>query len=931
MMLKRSAPASENAWPAQKAKSGNIQLDERRTESRARTEEPAASAMSLDHIVRSIDLESQRAFVGALPSEDAVRAPDRHRDWWHVALPGRVTSALTFAASKWRHLSHIRLDLHAASLAPPDDTPPAAAAAAADPLGPLNGRHSVSACYAAAFAAAAAAGVRLPGVTSLQLRVSSAELWALAAAEAAAAALGERGGWPVLPIDADEAAAAALRRRAAAALVLSPALAAALAALFPCLAELSLVGPWASPDKTAAAAFAALSPAALPALTRLRLPVRVAASRHLRLLTATRALTISGEDLRPLPALAAAMARVSVGGEAGADAGRPTTRTQLALQALTCLQELTLSHVCVQRLLEGPAAELPAGLQRIRLVQASFLLPPDVPAAADAAAAALLRSAAAAELHVHHLLLDWPALLLSVAVLQPKTAAATAAAALDAGTGVLRLGSGAGGSSSSASRRTRFGRGFGRRGGLSGFGDFGPGWEPSAPLDVPQLAALVRALAAPLGLDVLHVDAVDVTGRQRSQHSLTDAAAAAVAAAGGGGGGAAAVPVLERAWRVLEAFAAGGPDAALALAPPPPPRQQQQQQQAQELWAAPVVAPAAVAGPLPPVLPPAAFAHPDGDRRRLHRLGSDDLDGKARRLLRLLCGAAQLLGRSGAVGGGSSGGGGLSRRAADATAAAAAARATTPAPAPAAVFPVWLARPPAVLSGAAPTAAAAAHTAKLCEAVPAALPRLLRLLPRGWFLYVGHSCERELARCLQSAAAAAAAAVGDDASRDSHLRYSGAVWMAVLPECRPRGVCVDGVFAGRLRCVGEGQWGGEGSAGAVPSPPAGPQPPPEQPEQLVPMLPGALAAFAAAAWVAEEDEEGAELEEAAAVAAVGPHVADMDLSAAFDLEFPVGAMPGGGLAGDQEGDEVWGAAGPGHDGGGDDVIGGPLDLMELDG
>ncbi|KAG2445194.1 hypothetical protein HYH02_008662 [Chlamydomonas schloesseri] len=1555
MMLKR-APVCDVAHSAKKAKTNSAQPSVRRAASQAlNAVEPMASTpMGLDQIVRNMDLEGQRAFVSALRSEDAVRLraccrvlrdlvdfhmtcvritvaepndaaapgsparrpPGRHDgDWWHATFPARLTSALALAASKWNHLTHIRLDLHATSLAPPpDDTLPAAAAAAAahDPLGPLNGRRSVSARYAAAFAAAASADVRLPGVTSLELQVSSAELWAVTAAEAAAAASGGRR-WP-MPLDKDgEAAMAALRRRAAAPLVLSPALAAALATLFPSLTELSLVGPWASPDRSeahipdnaqlnmllpmgqqmqqmqelharrdrlraaAAAAFAALAPPALPRLTRLRLPVRVATSRHLCLLTATRALAISGEDLRPLPAIAADLARVSVGGQAGAGHGH-ATRTQLALRPLTCLQELTLSHVKLQRLLEGPPSERPTSLQRVRLLQGSFILPPDLPAAADPAAAALLRSAASTELHVHYLLLDWPARLLSVSVLQPKTSptvatAASAAAALGvAGTGVLRLGTAAAGSSSSASWRDHLYRRRGGRGG--GFGGYGPGWEASPPLDVMQMAALVRSLAAPLGLAVLQVDAVDVTCRQHSPHSLAAAVVAIAAAPGGGGadgGGGGALPVQERAWRVLEAFASGGPAAVLALEPPPPPPQEQQQP-LQEPWAAPGVAPVLVADPLPPLaaaafaadlhlqplplpavpalpvplqqgdnaaqaqppfppphhvgihvfgppadmmppaaapapapgvaaapvgipaaaipfpffaaphlhfgpgpaaaaaaadaqpppppppvgmepaaavpaaavavpaaaaapflagpllglaahplfapaqaplhaapypIPPAAqpappaaavpplpalhanvqlaanialhvldpppppaaaaaaaaaaandpqaayrlrrreaarahlrrmrqhcgrgdpaaiaaatataaaaaaaaadpvaeetmllaatdaaitaaaaaagtlpaaaaatpgpmppavataaaaraartrpppppaplerllvgrattdlslssaarlqrlmggagrgcggavasvevvpgggsgvdgfvellqllpnaaaalpatgatakavaaaapqrlprhlvldsgygfvlsHARPDPDQHQLHFPGmppalvaamaalrqwrhngidhsrhrclpldlvaavlatwpagalqsltllpgtepvwrgeadadlnlylseqeqqqqlhryphhharSDGLDGKARRLLRLLCGAAQLLDRrrrGTAAGGGASGGGAAQPRSA---AAAATAATSAAAPAPAAVFPVWLLRSPALQPGAVASAVAAAHAAKLAAALAAAVPRLLQLLPRGWFLYVGHGGERELARCLEAAAASSNNVTADGSQ---NLCYSGAVWMSVLAECRPRGVCVEGVFAGKLECVGEGRWSNEAfgvgaAAGAAAVPPADPQaqPPQQQPQlqmlqpQMPQMQPANLAAVVAAALVAAEEaaaeaeaEAEVDLAEAAAAAAgddldlAGADAeieldvdVDLELDGALEFGLPA-AAPGGGL-----GDEgVWGggaaaaaAALFGAEGGDDNgFIAGPVDLMDVD-
>ncbi|KAG2445191.1 hypothetical protein HYH02_008659 [Chlamydomonas schloesseri] len=1482
MMPNPRAPASTGV--ANSAKKAKTSSTVRRAASQALDAvEPVASMpMGLDHVVRNMDLEGQRAFVSALRSEDAVRlrtccrvlrdlvdfhmtclcitvaepngaaapgsparryAPSvppspasppphpampplpppmlalhpnplhafplgdaaavppippahappgvpppaapyppsaspqgRHGgDWWHATFPARLTSALTFAASKLNHLTHIRLDLHATSLAPPpDDTPPAAAAAAAahDPLGPLNGRRSVSARYAAAFAAAASAGVRLPGVTSLDLRVSSAELWAVTAAEAAAAASGGRR-WP-MPLDKDgEAAMAALRRRAAAPLVLSPALAAALATLFPSLTELSLVGPWASPDRSeahipdnaqlnmllpmgqqmqqmqelharrdrlraaAAASFAALAPAALPRLTRLRLPVRVATSRHLCLLTATRALAISGEDLRPLPALAADLARVSVGGQAGAAPGH-ATRTQLALQPLTCLQELTLSHVRVKRV-----SERPTGLQRLRLLQASYTLPPDLPAAADPAAAALLRSAASTELHVHHLLLDWPARLLSVSVLQPKASppvatAASAAAALGvAGTGVLRLGTAAAGSSSSSSSASWRDHLYRRRGGRGGgFDGYGPGWEASPPLDVMQLAALVRSLAAPLGLAVLQVDAVDITCRQHSPHSLAAAVVAIAAAPGGGGadgGGGGALPVQERAWRALEAFASGGAAAVLALEPPPPPPQEQQQL-LQEPWAAPGVAPVLAADPLPPLaaaafaadlhlqplplplpaaplpaapypIPPAAqpappaaaapplpalhanvqlaanmalhvldpppppaaaaaaaaaaandpqaahrlqrreavrahlrrmhqhygrgdpaaiaaatataaaaaaaaadpvaeetmllaatdaattaaataagtlpaaaampgpmppavatataaraartrpqpppaplerllvgrattdlslssaarlqrlmggggrgcggavasvevvpggvsgvdgivellqllpnasaaspatgatvkavaaaapqrlprhlvldsgygfvlsHARPDPDQHQLHFPGmppalvaamaalrqwrrngidhsrhrclpldlvaavlatwpagalqsltllpgtepvwrgeadaglnlylseqeqqqqqqqqqqlhryphhharSDGLDGKARRLLRLLCGAAQLLDRrrrGTAADGGASGGGAAQPR----SAAAAATAATSAAePAPAAVVPVWMLRPPALQPGAVASAVAAAHAAKLAAALAAAVPRLLQLLPRGWFLYVGHGGERELARCLEAAAASSNDVTADGSQ---HLRYSGAVWMSVLAECRPHGVCVEGVFAGKLECVGEGRWSNEAlgvgaAAGAAAVPPADPQaqPPQQQPQQQMPQpQPANLAAVVAAALVAAEEaaaeaeaEAEADLVEAAAAAAgadldlAGADAeieldVDLDLELDGALEFGLpAAAPGGGL-----GDEaVWGGAAAaaalfnaevGDDNG---FIAGPVDLMDVD-
>ena len=333
----------------------------------------------------------------------------------------------------------------------------------------------------------------------------------------------------------------------------------------------------------------------------------------------------------------------------------------------------------------------------------------------------------------------------------------------------------------------------------------------------------------------------------------------------------------------------------------------------------------------------------DQARRRLHRLhpGSLDVDGKARRLLRLLCGAAQLLGRSGSGTNGGGGGGAIDT-------AAAAAPCTSLAPAPATVFPVWLARPPSLQSGTAATAAA--HTTTMCEAVAEVLPRLLRLLPCGWFLYVGRGSEQELAQCLEVAAAAAASS-GDPRAHDSRLRYSGAVWMAVLPEHRRQGVCVEGVFAGRLECVGEGRCCSEGGAGAVPAPPAGPQqqqqqqPPQQQQLPHVQLPPGDLAAFAAADVVAAAAEDAAEVEgevelagEPAGVVGMellpagdldwadGDGDGDLDLDAALNLDFPMMMAAAGGL----DDNDVWGAAAA--DGDGDEVAvgGGSVDLMDVD-
>eukprot|EP00198_Chlamydomonas_reinhardtii_P008772 XP_001698109.1 predicted protein [Chlamydomonas reinhardtii] len=351
-----------------------------------------------------------------------------------------------------------------------------------------------------------------------------------------------------------------------------------------------------------------------------------APGRHLRLLTATRALTISGEDLRPLPSLAVEMARVSVGGEAGADPGRPT-RSQLALQPLTCLEELTLTH----RLVKGCGGAGGGAVTTVEVVPDSIRGSTDgataAAAASDSLATANAAAAAAARRLPRHLVLNC----------------------------------------------------------ASGFALSHAHQDLESDPDQHQHpAGLPPAVAAALMGLRWRRGGIDARSRGRSRRLPLDLVAAALATWPPGAlQSVTLLPGADRDWRS------------------------------------------------------------EGDTDLTLCVGSLDVDGKARRLLRLL-----------------------------------------------------------LQSGTAATAAA--HTTTMCEAVAEVLPRLLRLLPCGWFLYVGRGSEQELAQCLEVAAAAAASS-GDPRAHDSRLRYSGAVWMAVLPEHRRQGVCVEGVFAGRLECVGEGR------------------------------------------------------------------------------------------------------------------------------